>query len=81
MLIIDIFFYLFIYNYVFNWVFPLPGDVYQNGTSFCEAQNFHVIDGKQNCFKFDPGVFDLANTISGSGLLVLVLSFITLGFQ
>lgn len=56
------------------------GDVYQNGTSFCEAQNFHVIDGKQNCFKFDPGVFDKANTISGSVLLFLMSRFLTLGF-
>lgn len=76
----DIYF-LSITKYVYlTGFFFLPGDVYQNGTSFCEAQNFHVIDGKQNCFKFDPGVFDLANTISGSVLLFLVLSFLTLGF-
>lgn len=33
------------------------GDKYLNETSFCEAQNFHLIEGKKNCFNYDPTVF------------------------
>ncbi|XP_050413286.1 uncharacterized protein LOC126827793 [Patella vulgata] len=32
------------------------GSEYENGTSFCEAQDFSVVEG--NCFKYDPKVFD-----------------------
>jgi hypothetical protein len=35
----------------------LSGDIYLNETSFCEAQNFHLIEGKKNCFNYDPTVF------------------------
>lgn len=34
----------------------VSGREYKNGTSFCEAQNFEVVDGG-NCFKYDPKVF------------------------
>ncbi|XP_022337690.2 uncharacterized protein LOC111133518 isoform X2 [Crassostrea virginica] len=53
------------------------GDIYQNGTSLCEAQNYHVIDGKQNCFKFDRSVFDHGNKINSikTWLVVLMLTF------
>lgn len=33
------------------------GDYYQNETAFCQAQNFHLVEGKKNCFNFDPTVF------------------------
>ncbi|XP_062598040.1 uncharacterized protein LOC134259478 [Saccostrea cucullata] len=56
------------------------GALYQNGTSFCEAQSFQVIDGKQNCFKFDPNVFDKANKITCTVSLVIVFNFLSLRY-
>ncbi|GFS17901.1 voltage-dependent calcium channel subunit alpha-2/delta-3-like [Elysia marginata] len=34
----------------------LIGEAYANGTSFCEAQNFEVVENS-DCFKFNPNVF------------------------
>ncbi|XP_012939510.1 uncharacterized protein LOC106012129 [Aplysia californica] len=34
----------------------LIGEEYSNGTAFCEAQNFDVVDSA-DCFEFDPNVF------------------------
>ncbi|XP_048736667.1 uncharacterized protein LOC125651876 [Ostrea edulis] len=56
------------------------GDVYQNGSSFCEGQSFHVIDGKQNCFKFDPTVFDNANKVSSIMFWILMLNLFSQRF-
>lgn len=30
------------------------GSAYGNGTAFCNAQNFEVMEGTHNCFEFDP---------------------------
>ncbi|WAR14677.1 hypothetical protein MAR_004782 [Mya arenaria] len=56
------------------------GDQYRNGTAFCEAQNFHV-SRSNNCFKFNPSVFDSASLLKTPSvfkfwLIVLVFSVI-----
>lgn len=38
----------------------LLGDIYKNGRSFCEAQDFHVIESNYQCFQFDPTPFSRA---------------------
>ena len=38
-------------------MFSLTGDKHLNGTAFCEAQSFKVVNSK-DCFKYDPTVFD-----------------------
>ncbi|XP_033763807.1 uncharacterized protein LOC117345000 [Pecten maximus] len=50
------------------------GANYRNGTDFCEAQNFHVVEG-DNCFDFDPTVFGRAQ-IAQEGNLGLLMSLI-----
>ncbi|KAJ8320624.1 hypothetical protein KUTeg_002211, partial [Tegillarca granosa] len=44
------------------------GEIYRNGSAFCEAQNFDIIEGKSKCFNFDPTVFDHAALIESSSL-------------
>uniref|UniRef100_A0A2C9LYG6 Folate receptor-like domain-containing protein n=1 Tax=Biomphalaria glabrata TaxID=6526 RepID=A0A2C9LYG6_BIOGL len=40
----------------------LIGEAYGNGTAFCAAQNFEVVDSA-DCFKFDPKVFGSSNRL------------------
>ncbi|XP_067658660.1 uncharacterized protein [Haliotis asinina] len=51
------------------------GYKYQNGTAFCEAQNFQVVEGT-NCFEYDPTVFDMATRMSQSSIVTVSLVFI-----
>ncbi|XP_041378503.1 uncharacterized protein LOC121390689 [Gigantopelta aegis] len=45
-------------------------DYYPNGTAFCEAQNYKVVDGS-NCFKFDPNVFSFSEIVTYNTLVVV----------
>ncbi|XP_060555180.1 uncharacterized protein LOC132716051 [Ruditapes philippinarum] len=49
------------------------GESYKNGTSFCETQNFKVVNSKY-CFKYDPTVFDAATSLQQSDLLLCFLT-------
>ncbi|KAK7093770.1 uncharacterized protein [Littorina saxatilis] len=48
------------------------GEEYDNGTMFCEAQNFEVIDGA-SCFEYDPDVFGTAALTTVDFLLFSVV--------
>ncbi|KAF6023729.1 hypothetical protein EB796_017964 [Bugula neritina] len=54
------------------------GEQFASGAEFCEAQTFRVIPGDQQCFKFDPTVFDASERVAQSFLLMTfcVLVFI-----
>ncbi|KAL5013722.1 hypothetical protein ScPMuIL_007992 [Solemya velum] len=47
------------------------GETYQNGSSFCEAQNFEVVEGT-SCFKFDPTVFGGTESTNYISFLLLL---------
>ncbi|XP_060084774.1 uncharacterized protein LOC132564029 [Ylistrum balloti] len=51
------------------------GTNYRNGTDFCEAQNFHVVEG-DNCFDYDPTVFGRAQIAQRGSLELLAASII-----
>ncbi|GFN74273.1 voltage-dependent calcium channel subunit alpha-2/delta-3-like [Plakobranchus ocellatus] len=53
----------------------LIGEAYANGTSFCEAQNFAVVENAE-CFKFNPNVFGGASSLTPMSLQILLIFFV-----
>lgn len=51
----------------------LIGDIYKDGKSFCEAQDFQVINSNQQCFDFDPTPFSESIKLNFSDKLSLFL--------
>ncbi|XP_071944429.1 uncharacterized protein [Antedon mediterranea] len=45
---------------------------FETASEFCKAQSFHMIEGTQNCFNFDPNVFDTGGQSLSSFLFVFV---------
>ncbi|RUS73955.1 hypothetical protein EGW08_018293 [Elysia chlorotica] len=50
----------------------LIGEAYANGTSFCEAQNFEVVENA-DCFKFDPNVFGSSVKMVPLSILIIFM--------
>ncbi|KAK3576710.1 hypothetical protein CHS0354_005544 [Potamilus streckersoni] len=46
------------------------GDIYKNGTAFCQAQTFEVVSSI-NCFKYDPTVFGSAHHLVIGHILLI----------
>ncbi|XP_076451341.1 uncharacterized protein LOC143287283 [Babylonia areolata] len=58
------------------------GREYANGTAFCEAQNFEVVEGA-SCFEYDPDVFDAGVKVTADFLLLtllMIFPFAVMGF-
>lgn len=56
------------------------GERYESGEQFCIGQNFQVIEGKGNCFEFDPTPFAAASTNQIAMLMLLTCTIISLTF-
>ncbi|XP_064611754.1 uncharacterized protein LOC135475748 [Liolophura sinensis] len=54
------------------------GSNYEDGQTFCESQNFEVVDSKINCFKFDPTVFASGESLLPACFAVIVLTAVSL---
>ena len=48
------------------------GDKFKSGQEFCEAQQFEVIEGENQCFKFDPTVFDRSAYLTANVAMIMV---------
>ncbi|XP_025082769.1 uncharacterized protein LOC112557241 [Pomacea canaliculata] len=47
------------------------GKEYSNGSAFCEAQNFEVVEGA-SCFEYDPDVFGIGTFLIPTALYMFV---------
>ncbi|XP_014779163.1 uncharacterized protein LOC106875502 isoform X2 [Octopus bimaculoides] len=59
------------------------GSAYGNGTAFCNAQNFDVVEGTHNCFEFDPLPFAAAISLTSTSVILYTFcaASISLGFN
>ncbi|XP_063408603.1 uncharacterized protein LOC134692112 [Mytilus trossulus] len=57
------------------------GESYLNETSFCEAQNFRLVEGKKNCFNFDPTVFGRTSLLEVNITIMFGVAIILMSLQ
>lgn len=50
------------------------GEIYRDGSSFCQAQDFKVVSSNRQCFDFDSSPFNSSNHISACIFLIVTIS-------
>ena len=57
------------------------GVKFKSGQEFCEAQQFEVIEGENQCFKFDPTVFDGSSYLTANVAMIMVCGVLSVIFK